>query len=246
MKKTIIKYALIGIGVLLLIYALVMAFFLNFNLGIIAVGLCSIAIIIYALLMGKQKKMYWLHSVFISFFTIIITFSSFLAFYGNRDNAQYSEDVVIILGAGIHGEKVSVNLANRLDKASQYYEKNSRAIFLVSGGQGKQEDISEALAMERYLIDKGIPLEQIVKEEKSTSTYENFLLSVQKLENIFTDDYSVVFITNNYHVYRAEKISQSLGISARHIGAETAWYNILINYTREMMAVSKEWLKLLF
>jgi uncharacterized SAM-binding protein YcdF (DUF218 family) len=67
-------------------------------------------------------------------------------------------------------------------------------VLIVSGGQGRQENIAEALAMGRYLTEKGVPAEQIFKEEKSTSTYENFLFSKDILEQKFPQGYSAVFI----------------------------------------------------
>jgi len=173
---------------------------------------------------------------------ILVLFSGFLAIYGNRDNAQYNEDLVIILGAGIRNNQVSPSLAQRLDKAVEYHRKNPRAVLIVSGGKGTQERISEALAMEQYLITKGIPAEQIIKEEKSTSTYENFLFSKELLKQKFPQGCLTVFITSDFHIYRAEKMARSTGITARRIGANTVWYTIPANYLREMLAVIKTWI----
>ncbi len=49
------------------------------------------------------------------------------------------------------------DFGQRLEAAIAYYERNPKVLLVVSGGQGPQEDISEALAMERYLIERGIP-----------------------------------------------------------------------------------------
>jgi uncharacterized SAM-binding protein YcdF (DUF218 family) len=96
--------------------------------------------------------------------------------------------------------------------------------------------------MERYLIEKGVPAEKIIKEDRATSTYENFLFSAALLEEEFPAGYSAAFITNNFHVYRAERTAQHAGLSARHIGAPVTWYNIPADYIREMMAVTKSWI----
>ena len=238
----LLKNILIFIGVLLLINTLSMAIIINFNLGLVALGTFSIFIILYGILWHKVKIAKWVHSVAFFAIFIIVSFSGFIAFYGNNDNAQYNEDAVIVLGAGIRGEQVTNTLAYRLDKAVEYYMKNPDAIFVVSGGQGIQETITEALAMERYLVEKGIPIEKIIKEEKSTSTYENFSFSDKLLKQRFSKGYSAVLITNSFHVFRAEKTAQYAGISTKHIGAKIDWYTIPVCYMREMMAIVKFWL----
>ena len=124
----------------------------------------------------------------------------------------------------------------------EYSIHNPKAIIVVSGGQGPQEDITEALAMERYLISKGTPKERIIKEEESTSTYENLLFSKNILDDIFTDPYKTVVITNNFHIYRATRLAENLGLDATHYHGKTSWYSIPVNYARECIATLKFWI----
>ncbi|MDR2880784.1 MAG: YdcF family protein [Azoarcus sp.] len=235
------KRGLIIIGAVLLISAVISAIVSNFHFGIAALGGFSVAVLAYGRFWYELNRIKWLRMAVIGICFILILFSGFLAVYGNLDNAQYDEDVVIILGAGIRGEEVSSTLARRLDEAVKYHGKNPKAVLVVSGGMGSQERITEALAMERYLIAKGIPAGQIIKEEKSTSTYENFLFSGELLKQKFPQGCSIAFITNDFHVYRAERIARSTGIDARRIGANTPWYTIAVNYLREMAANIKAW-----
>ena len=130
-----------------------------------------------------------------------------------------------------------------MDRAIEYCGKNPVAVIVVSGGQGPQEDITEAPAMERYLIDKGIPQSRIIKEEASTSTYENFLFARKVLEPRFQQGFSAVLITNRFHMYRASKLARYTGITANRLGAPTVWYIVPVNYLREMLAVVRIWVK---
>ena len=81
---------------------------------------------------------------------------SFIAVFGIVDNISYNEDAVIVLGAGIRGDKVTLPLKMRLDKAIQYHSKNPEAVIVVTGGQGFQETVTEAYAMEKYLVENNI------------------------------------------------------------------------------------------
>ncbi len=172
--------------------------------------------------------------VLIIFILIIILISVALAVYGRNDNVTFKEDAVIVLGKGLDGEKVPVNLAKRLDKAIEYREKNPSALIVVSGGKGGEDKLSEAQAMEKYLISKGISEDVIVKEDKSTTTYENFVFSTEILKRRFGEKYSVAFVSNSFHIYRAERLAKELGINATHLGAGIEWHTVPANYLREI------------
>lgn len=82
-------------------------------------------------------------------------------------------DYIIVLGAGIKGEQVTPLLASRIDQGIEILKKNPKALLIMSGGQGKGEDIPEGEAMARYAINKGIDESKIIIEDKSTNTKEN-------------------------------------------------------------------------
>jgi len=235
----IIRMIVLTIGALLLLNAIALALVSNFNIGHVLLGLVSVAAVLYAVFWGRVPKAGHIAAGVAC--STLLAFMSFLAVYGNHDSVTYDEDAVVVLGAGIRGEKVGVSLARRLDTAIDYHHRNPRAIIVVSGGQGPQEDISEALAMERYLTARGVPQDLIVREEKSTSTYENLHLSAEILRDRFPEGFSCVLITSDFHIYRATHLAQSVGISTGHVGAPTEWYTLAANYLREIPAVVKMW-----
>lgn len=171
-----------------------------------------------------------------------IAFIAFLNIYGSVDSVTYKEDAVIVLGAGVQGEKVSLTLKNRLDRAVEYYSVNPHAVIVVSGGQGYGEDITEALAMERYLLENGIPDENIIKEENATSTAENFKFSKELLDEYFNRPYTVAYITNDFHIYRAGLIASSQGFrNATYCHSSAPFYMVITNGIRESLAVMYQW-----
>lgn len=169
----------------------------------------------------------------------VIGLVSFLAIYGGNDTIDYQEDAVIVLGAGLHGKAVSSPLAYRLQTAYRYYQENSKAVIVVTGGKGFQEDITEASAMKDYLVRLGVPADQILMEERSTSTFENFRNSKELLDTYFAEDYSAVLITNRFHIWRATQIAEDAGLSCGHLHADLLWFTVPMNYLRECAAVMK-------
>ena len=240
MKKAV-KISSVVAGSLLLGNTLLMSVIANFNIGIVPVALLGALLLIYGLLYEKLPFRKLISFILAFGLAVILTFGSFLAIYGRNDNATYNEKTVIVLGCGIRGERVSVGLAKRLNKAYEYHLQNPEAMIIVSGGQGPQEDIPEALAMKRYLVDKGVPEDKIIMENKSTSTITNFKLSHEIMKDKDLPDDNVVFVTNGYHVYRAAYYAKEEGLTVNHLGTDIIWYTIPMNYMREMLAVMKMW-----
>ena len=240
MKKTVKMLSILA-GALLIGNTLLMSVIANFNIGLVPVAGLGAVLLAYGLLFDRIVTKKFIHIIIGLGLVMLLSFGSFLAAYGGRDTADYSEQTVIVLGCGIRGERVSVGLAKRLDKAAEYHEKNPDAVIIVSGGQGPQEDISEALAMKRYLVEKGISEEKIIMEDRSTSTITNFRYSKEIMQERGYSLSSVVFVTNAYHVYRAASYAKAEGLTVNHLGTDIIWYTIPMNYMREMMAVVKMW-----
>ncbi len=166
----------------------------------------------------------------------------FVYSFGFTDTVTYKEDAVIVLGAGLRGENLSLILRNRLDATVGYYNQNPDAVIVVSGGQGPDEDISEAEAMERYLYEQGVPLSKIIKEDKSTSTEENFRFSKAILDERFNGNYKVAFVTDDFHIYRAGKTAERVGFKGiKHIHSNGVISTFLPNGFREFCAVMYMW-----
>ncbi len=147
-------------------------------------------------------------------------------------------DVVIVLGAGLNGNKFTSVLKDRLDTAYSYLYTHPETYGLLSGGQGADETISEAVAMKNYLIQRGIPSYRLKTEEKSTDTLSNFVNSKSFIDNwLGKNTYTTAFITSNFHVFRAGLTANKAGLNPKGIAAPTEWYIAPNYYIREYFAV---------
>lgn len=232
-------------GIIVLLYGIIAAFLMNFNSGIVMVLLPGGALTAAGALCAGWRKYAVFRAVLraaAAVMIFILGLSAFIALYGGADNAAGTERAVIVPGAGINGERVSGQLERRLAAAAEYCLKNREAV-VVSGGQGPQESITEALAMERYLVEAGIEKERILREEDSASTRENMVNSKRILDEYFGGEaYDTVIITSGYHVYRAQRQAERAGLECRHIHAGLAWYEAPVRYIRECAAVVKEFI----
>lgn len=179
----------------------------------------------------------------LSFVVIVLSFifCSFLAYsllYLSLPK-QKDYDYIIIHGSGlIDGYIVPPLLASRIDKAIEAYEQADKpdVRLIASGGQGSDERISEARAIADYLMAKGISEECILLEDKSTTTYDNLRYShALARQEKATPKY--LFVSNNYHVFRATLYAKRLGMVGEGVGAKTAGYYIPSAFLREYIAI---------
>lgn len=139
----------------------------------------------------------------------------------------------VVLGAGlIDGERVGILLGNRI-KAAVQAVRDDQTIVVFSGGQGTDEKVSEASAMQKYAHEElGFPSERTLLEEKSRTTYENIVFSSELIKVRF------LFFTSDYHVFRAALFAAALGLEAEGgRGGKTAMYYRVPAFIREFIAV---------
>lgn len=140
-------------------------------------------------------------------------------------------DYVVVLGAGLNGDKVTPLLASRIEKGIAIYQKHPGSKLIMSGGQGPDELMAEGQAMANYAFEQGIPVEDIVIENQSTNTEENlkFSYALMKPGSRFA------LITNYYHVFRALLLARKLKIKCIGYGARTKFYFSLNAFIREFV-----------
>ena len=139
------------------------------------------------------------------------------------------KDFLIILGCGFRRDGTpSPLLRGRIDRAlafarSQKAETGKDLIFVTSGGQGPDEPCSESASMKRYLLEQGVPEEQIIEEDRSTDTRENMRFSKEKIWQVNPEG-KIAFSTTNYHVFRSGLYARRVKMKAQGMGAKTKWY----------------------
>ncbi len=166
-----------------------------------------------------------------------------LIIHSALDVEDSKRDYIIILGAALVGDRPTLDLRVRLDKSIAYAKKYPDVKMILSGGQGEEELISEAEAMKRYLLSKGISGTNIYKEERSRNTFENIKYSKQVIDALNADNKpAVVIVSNDFHIFRAKMLARRIGLDAHGLPAETPIYIIPNHYVREYFAVIKSWI----
>lgn len=154
-------------------------------------------------------------------------------------------DAVIVLGAGLRKNRPSRLLRMRLNAAIDAAQKGGLPI-LVTGGKGRQEESSEAEAMQRYLLEQGVSPQAILIENKARNTFENLKFSQQILLEKFSFLPSVIIVTSDFHCFRSAQIAKRFFKEYALRPVASAWYMKLNFYLREMLSIANYYRKQLF
>lgn len=179
--------------------------------------------------------------------TLVIGYVSFLfscyvlySLVYSRMPRRWDADFVVVLGCGLIGDRVSPLLASRLDAGIRVWGTDRTAgtppRIIVSGGQGPDEPVAEARAMADYLVERGVPAESILQEDRSRTTEQNLRFS-DAIMRERRPGYRCLIVTNSYHALRAALLARKTGVSGHVLGAPTAAYYWPSATIREFAAV---------
>lgn len=159
----------------------------------------------------------------------------------HEDNTQ--GDTIVVLGAGlINGDRLSLCLLYRLQRAYEEYQQNPNTTIVVTGGQGKDETISEAAAMKEWLLKQGVKEAHILVEDQSRNTNENFQFTKDIMEKHGITSSSISLITNRFHMKRAAYLGELNGFIIHPKPAKDLEYAQLCYYTREFFGLIRAYL----
>lgn len=146
-----------------------------------------------------------------------------------RHQPTLDRDFIVILGCWFRKDgSLPPLLRGRTDRAISFWREQKEstgkeAVFIPSGGQGRDETMPEAEAIRRYLLSQGVPESAILPETRSANTYQNMAFSKEIIQDVRPEG-RTVFATTNYHVFRSGIWAAQAGLTAEGIGGKTKWW----------------------
>ena len=178
------------------------------------------------------------------YFECMLAGASVCALRAARHQPDWGQDFIIVLGCQFRRDgTLPPLLRGRVDRALAFWREQKKAtgreaVFIPSGGQGRNESMAEAEAMRRYLVGEGIPPRLIQMEDQSRNTFENMAFSKAIIEKRRPGG-SAVFSTTNYHVFRSGVWAVRAGLRAEGIGSKTVWWYWPNAFMRECAGLLK-------
>ena len=216
-------------------------------LGIILGGFINIATVSVILFSGLNINNVFflalcdLFAIFIAYIECVFIGTCVLGVKAAKHIPEFDKDAILILGCHVLDDgSLPRILRSRVDRAIEFgimqkEETGKDIVFVPSGGKGSDEVMSEAEAMETYLLKHGVKKQNIIVENKSKNTYENVEFS-DRLIKRKKKNARIAFSTTNYHVFRAGVIANEQGFDMEGIGAKTKSYFWGNAFIREFIA----------
>ena len=145
-------------------------------------------------------------------------------------------DCILVLGCLVKSDGVpSDMLHDRLQRGVELYDLGAAPKILMTGDHGR-DGYDEVDAMKRFAVEAGVPSENVFMDHAGFSTYE----SMYRARDIFKAK-KILIVTQEYHLYRAIYIAESLGLEAYGVAADYRSYSgQLSRDVREMLARVKD------
>lgn len=223
-----------------------------FNIGSILGAFLSAVLIVLGLFLNKitsllkklckNKPLKIIIITLITLFSVcvVLILSAVFSITLSDDTKTDNQQTVIVLGCAVQGDTPSITLSSRINAAYEYLEANPQSVAVLSGGQGPDENISEAQCMFNVLTEKGIDPERLYLEDTSVNTNTNIENSKKVIEENGLSN-NVAVASSDYHLKRAVMICEKNGFeNVGRISASSTYIDKPTFYLREALGVLKE------
>jgi uncharacterized SAM-binding protein YcdF (DUF218 family) len=222
----------VGLGSLLIVYAVILSFTESFAWYRIVWVILGIGLIV----LKNRTLSPGMMVLYILVYGSVIVSCLFAEVQNQKciqAGKQRTADVIVVLGC-----KTPSRAFNwRAEAAAGYLKAHPETTAVVTGGQGSDEATSEGEAFHQRLVQLGISEDRIQTETESTSTRENFI----NADHLYAvKNKTVGIVTNSYHIYRSILIAGQCGYTdVFGIPAKTLLFYEPDNILREVLALAK-------
>lgn len=166
----------------------------------------------------RQKRLILMGVLLLAPVTYVGALGLWLDNWGQRDRAQKA-DAIMIFGSGVkENGRASRTLRARTRHAYELWQRGLAPIIVCTGGVGTYPP-AESVVQEKLLLSWGVPAASILKEEKSTSTWENARFAAPLLPTGAT----VIAVSDPYHLWRCRRNCAAFGLTVYPSPALAAW-----------------------
>ena len=170
---------------------------------------------------ARRKRLFLAGALLLAPIVYVGALGFWLQSWGTPDRAQRA-DAIMIFGSGVRSDgRASLTLRARTRHGYDLWKRGLAPKILCTGGVGAHGP-AESEVQEQLLIGWGVPATVILKEEKSTSTWEN----AQFAAPLLPAGSSVIAVSDPYHLWRCVRNCAAFGITAYPSPALTAWLQL--------------------
>ena len=152
----------------------------------------------------------WLISLIALVLVVYFGFTSAAILHDASLPQLHPADVIVVFGAAEYDGHPSPVLRARLDHAFDLYKQGLAPIVIVTGGAGGDANYTEGGVGHDYLMQRGIPENNVIAETLGTDTAQ----SAARVAGIMRENHmrTCIAVSDEYHVFRVRKMLEREGI----------------------------------
>lgn len=143
---------------------------------------------------------------------VYLAFGFFQVWSTARGDHARKAQAIVVFGAAQYQGRPSPVLAARLDHALDLYRREMAPRIVVTGGRAEGDLVTEATASADYLISRGVPDEDILREVSGRSSWQSLAAASVFLAGRGIDD--VILVSDPFHSYRIKAMAAELHMTA--------------------------------
>ncbi|WP_313097352.1 vancomycin high temperature exclusion protein [Empedobacter sp.] len=169
--------------------------------------------------MRKSMFIAGLIAVFTLIVALIIQVFTSYYIYNYQGNIPSDYRVAVVFGAKVQANGQPTRfLKDRLDAVIRLYKEDQVDVILLSG-EKLHENFNEIDVMEKYLLDRGVKIEDTYLDGAGLDTYS----TIYRTKNIYQFD-KVILISQSYHLKRALFLGKVFGLDCIGYNADSGPY----------------------
>lgn len=137
-----------------------------------------------------------------------------------RDDQARPAEAIVVFGTAQYNGVPSPVLAARLDHAIELYEKDLAPVIVVTGGNQPGDKFTEATASANYLIQRGVPDEDVLREVSGTSSWQSLAAAANFLGDREINE--VLLVSDPFHSLRIRAMASELGLDGHSSPTKTS------------------------
>ncbi len=127
-----------------------------------------------------------------------------------RNDEARPAQAIVVFGTAQYNGRPSPVLAARLDHAVDLYRRKLAPVIVVTGGSQPGDRVTEATASADYLLRRGIPDEDVLREVSGTSSWQSLAAAAAFLQERDIDE--VLLVSDPFHSFRIRVMASELGL----------------------------------
>lgn len=153
---------------------------------------------------------------------LFFTINTISIYHYSSKYYEEKSDVAIVLGAATNKDQLSPVFKERINHVIYLFDSQFISEIILTGGYGKGQNLADSEIAKKYILEAGIPENNIHIETNSRYTFENLEESKRLMDSL--DFSNALIVSDPLHMKRAIALADSYDIDCKPSPTQSTMY----------------------